>query len=128
MDNEDVDRAQQAACLHLTSQVALPAHLVARLHQRAADEHTNTTAIIRETLWAALEPGRDAYQADPLLAYSRGRLPLSDTLERLHLRDKASLLVMLGDVDLPMPTPPECDVQQQADTFADLMRSKTADE
>jgi hypothetical protein len=57
---------------------------------------------------------------DPLLAYSQGRLSRSDAIRALGLRDYAELLVTLGDADLPMPSAPPHDVENEAATFEKL--------
>lgn len=46
-----------------------------------------------------------------LEAYSEGRLSRDDAIRQFGLRDYAGLLVALGDVGLPMPMPPETEVE-----------------
>jgi len=63
-------------------------------------------------------------RADPLCAYSRGLLTRRDAIDLLGLRDYASLLVALGDADLPMPMPPVAEIEQQAALFERLWRGE----
>lgn len=57
-----------------------------------------------------------------LRAYSKGRISRRDAVRSLGFRDDTGLLVALGDVDLPMPFPPEDEVERQAAFFVDLWR------
>lgn len=57
---------------------------------------------------------------DPLLAYSKGLLSQREAVRRLGLRDSADLLVALSDAGLPMPMPPDDEIEEQAATFAQL--------
>jgi hypothetical protein len=61
--------------------------------------------------------------ADPLTAYSQGRLARRDAIRMLGLRNHAALLVALGDADLPMPTGTPAEIERQAATFAAIWRS-----
>ncbi|CAO3426853.1 DUF6364 family protein [Azospirillum endophyticum] len=100
----------------------LPDDLVARAKSYAAAHGTTMTAIIREHLEAVTSNGADPLADDPLLAYSQGRLARNEAIRRLGLRDYAELLVALGDADLPMPSPPPHDIENQAVTFARLWK------
>ena len=48
----------------------------------------------------------DAQSNDPLIAFSAGRISKEQAIEALRLRDYASLLIMLGAADLPLPRLP----------------------
>ncbi len=64
---------------------------------------------------------RPKKQADnPLLTYSQGHLARSEAIRLLGLRDYAELLVALGDADLPMPSAPPQETENQAASFAKL--------
>lgn len=101
----------------------LPDDLVLRAKAYAAAHGTTMTAIIREHLEAVTADGAPRVTDDPLLAYSKGRLARADAIRLLGLRDYAGLLVALGDADLPMPSPPQHEVENQAVTFAKLWRA-----
>lgn len=101
----------------------LPDELVSRARAYAAAHGTTMTAIIREHLEAVTADGAPRVTDDPLLAYSEGRLARADAIRLLGLRDYAGLLVALGDADLPMPMPPQHEVENQAVTFAKLWRA-----
>ena len=58
-----------------------------------------------------------------LLAYSNGRIGQRDAVQALGLSDSAELLVALGDQNLPMPMPPEDEIERQVDTFVKIMKS-----
>lgn len=47
-----------------------------------------------------------------LKAYSEGRLSRDNAIQQLGLRDYAELLVALGDADLPMPLPPDDEIER----------------
>ena len=98
----------------------LPEDLLARAKAYAAKNRTTVTAIIREHLNAVTVDSKPHIQADPLVAYSRGLLARNEAIRLLGLRDYAQLLVALGDADLPMPTPPPHEIENQAATFARL--------
>jgi plasmid stability protein len=101
----------------------LPDELISRAKASAAAHGTTMTAIIREHLEAVTSDGAPSATDDPLLAYSKGLLTRADAIRLLGLRDYAGLLVALGDADLPMPTPPQHEVENQAVTFAKLWRA-----
>jgi hypothetical protein len=58
-----------------------------------------------------------------LLAYSSGRIGQRDAVEALQMRDSTELLVALGDRNLPMPMPADEEIERQADTFVNMMKS-----
>ena len=58
----------------------------------------------------------------PLVAYSRGHLARRDAIRLLGLRDYAQLLVALGDADLPLPSPPGHEIEQQAAIFENIWK------
>jgi hypothetical protein len=58
-----------------------------------------------------------------LLAYSRGRIGQRDAVDALEMRDSTELLVALGDANLPMPMPAEDEIERQADSFVNMMKS-----
>ena len=59
---------------------------------------------------------------DLLKGYSEGLVSQREAIRRLKMRDSAELLVALGDAALTMPTPPENEIKEQAETFAKLWR------
>ncbi len=61
-----------------------------------------------------------ATKRELLEAYSQGLLSRRDALRRLGLRDSAELLVALGDAGLPMPLPPQLELDEQTATFVKL--------
>ncbi len=100
----------------------LPDSLVARAKSYAAAHGTTMTAIVRAHLEAVTATGQHPDPDDALLAYSQGRLARTDAIRRLGLRDYAELLVALGDADLPMPLPPQHEIENQAIIMAKLWR------
>jgi hypothetical protein len=102
--------------------INLPEELLARVETYAAEKRTTVTAIVREHLEAIVEPSRAPTDDDVLLAYSKGLLSRREAVRRLGLRDYASLLVALGDADLPLPLPPAHELEEQAATFVKLWR------
>jgi plasmid stability protein len=100
----------------------LPDKLVSRAKAYAAEHGTTMTAIIRAHLEAVTSSGENPIAHDPLLAYSQGQLSRSEAIRMLGLRDYAELLVALGDADLPMPSAPPHEIENQATTFTKLWR------
>ncbi|MBI5129106.1 MAG: hypothetical protein HZA66_06670 [Rhodopseudomonas palustris] len=100
----------------------LPDKLVSRAKAYAAEHGTTMTAIIRAHLEAITSSGETRAADDPLLAYAQGQLSRTEAIRLLGLRDYAELLVALGDADLPMPSAPPHDIENQATTFAKLWR------
>jgi plasmid stability protein len=100
----------------------LPDKLVSRAKAYAAEHGTTMTAIIRSHLEAVTSSGENPIVHDPLLAYSQGQLSRSEAIRMLGLRDYAELLVALGDADLPMPSAPPHEIENQATTFTKLWR------
>lgn len=100
----------------------LPEDLVARAKAYAAKHGTTMTAIVREHLATVTSEGADPIALDPLAAYSRGLLARNEAIRLLGLRDYTELLVALGDADLPMPSPPPHEIENQAAMFAKLWR------
>jgi plasmid stability protein len=100
----------------------LPDKLVSRAKSYAAAHGTTMTAIIRAHLEAVTSSGENPIADDPLLAYSQGQLARNEAIRMLGLRDYAELLVALGDADLPMPSSPPHEIENQATTFTKLWR------
>ncbi|ABD86295.1 hypothetical protein [Rhodopseudomonas palustris] len=98
----------------------LPDKLVSRAEAYAAEHGTTMTAIIRSHLEAITSSGGNPIADDPLLAYSQGQLSRNEAIRLLGLRDYAALLVALGDADLPMPSQPPQDIENQATSFTKL--------
>ena len=94
----------------------LPDKLVSRAKAYAAEHGTTMTAIIRSHLEAVTSSGENPVADDPLLAYSQGQLSRSEAIRMLGRRDYAELLVALGDADLPMPSAPPHEIENQATT------------
>lgn len=59
----------------------------------------------------------------PLVLYSRGQIGRHVAMERMRFRDYATLLVALGEANLPMPMPSEEQIEVEVETFRKLMRS-----
>ena len=59
----------------------------------------------------------------PLVLYSRGQISRQVAIDRMHYRDYATLLVALGEADLPMPMPSYEQTAVEVETFRKLMRS-----
>lgn len=58
-----------------------------------------------------------------LEAFSNGLISRREAIEALKLRDYAQLLVAQGDANLPMPLPPEEDIEEQAQTLVRLLQA-----
>ena len=65
----------------------------------------------------------DLPDTHPLVQFSRGQISRQVAIDQLKIRDYATLLVALGDADLPMPMPSEEQIAQEVDTFRKLMRA-----
>lgn len=74
----------------------------------------------RRRLWRDAKRLVALRQRRVLEGYSDGRLSRADAIHRLGLRDYAELLVAIGDAELPMPLPPEAEIEEQATTFVKL--------
>jgi plasmid stability protein len=101
----------------------LPDDLVARAKAYAAAHGTTMTAIVRSHLEAvvgAQEPGASSHA---LQSYSNGELSREDAIRELGLRDYSQLLIALGDAELPLPLPPQHEIENQAALFERLWRS-----
>lgn len=59
----------------------------------------------------------------PLVLYSRSQISRHAAIDRMRFRDYATLLVALGEADLPMPMPSDGQIKSEVDTFQKLMRS-----
>lgn len=59
----------------------------------------------------------------PLVLYSRGQITRQVAVDRMKFRDYATLLVALGDADLPMPMPSDEQIEKEVETFRVLMRT-----
>lgn len=58
----------------------------------------------------------------PLVLYSRGQISRQVAMDRMKFRDYATLLVALGDADLPMPMPSAQQIEQEIKMFRMLMQ------
>ena len=65
----------------------------------------------------------DLPDTHPLVRFSRGQISRQTAIEQLGIRDYATLLVALGDADLPMPMPSEEQIEAEVATFRMLMRT-----
>ena len=65
----------------------------------------------------------DLPDTHPLVLYSRGQISRQAAINRMRFRDYATLLVALGEADLPMPVPPDEQIAAEVDTFRMLMRA-----
>lgn len=64
----------------------------------------------------------DVPDTHPLVLYSRGQISRQVAIDRMHYRDYATLLVALGEADLPMPMPSDEQIEKEVETFRMLMR------
>lgn len=101
--------------------IELPEDLVARTRAYAAARGTTVTALIRSHLESVVAADPDP-AANPLRAYSEGRLARADAIRLLGLRDYADLLVALGDADLALPQRPRETIEAEAALFERLWR------
>ncbi|MGO8476276.1 hypothetical protein ACC739_30135 [Rhizobium ruizarguesonis] len=62
-------------------------------------------------------------ETHPLVQYSRGQISRQVAINRLQYRDYATLLVALGEADLPMPMPSDEQIEREIATFRMLLRS-----
>lgn len=65
----------------------------------------------------------DVPDTHPLVLYSRGQISRQVAIDRMHYRDYATLLVALGEADLPMPMPSDEQIEVEVETFQKLWRS-----
>ncbi len=65
----------------------------------------------------------DLPDTHPIVLYSRGQISRQVAIDQLKIRDYATLLVALGDADLPMPVPSDEQIEQEVATFRMLMRT-----
>lgn len=96
----------------------LPEVVVRRAQKYAEDNGTTLTALIRERLDELADVKHDS-----LIEFFHGRITKEQAIESLGMRDYAQLLVALGDSDLPMPTIPNAQIEQQVETFSRLWSS-----
>jgi len=94
----------------------LPDQLVSKARDYAQEHHTTFTALVIEQLEAITKFNDN----DPLLRFSRGLLNKNQTISEAGLRDYAELLVTMGDVDLPIPSLPQEDIDKQVKEFTDM--------
>lgn len=99
----------------------LPEDLIHRAKAYAAANQTTVTAIIRAHLEAVTAQKEQAGD-DVLQAFSEGRISKDQAVRELGLRDYASLLVRLGEADLPLPALPAHETENQAALFAEIWR------
>jgi hypothetical protein len=59
-----------------------------------------------------------------LLRFYRGLITKDQAIVELELRDYADLLVAMGDAELPLPSLPQEQIDQQIKEFTNLMRIK----
>lgn len=59
----------------------------------------------------------------PLVLYSRGQIDRHVAMERMRFRDHATLLVALGEADLPMPMLSDEQIAVEVEIFRKLIRS-----
>jgi hypothetical protein len=96
----------------------LPADLIAKAQHYAAARQTTLTALVIELL----EEKTNFTSNDPLVLFSRGSITKEEAIEKLGLHDYAELLVALGDVDLPLFSLPDEEIEKQADLLADILK------
>lgn len=65
----------------------------------------------------------DLPDTHPLVLYSRGLISRHIAIDRMQYRDYATLLVALGEADLPMPMASDEQIEKEVETFRMLMRS-----
>lgn len=59
----------------------------------------------------------------PLVLYSRSQISRHVAMDRMKFRDYATLLIALGDADLPMPMPSDERIDKEVEIFRMLVRS-----
>lgn len=64
----------------------------------------------------------DLPDTHPLVLYSHRQISGQVAIDRMHYRDYATLLVALGEADLPMPMPSDEQIEKEVETFGMLMR------
>ena len=97
----------------------LPDKLISKARSYALEHHTTFTALVIGQLEALTEFNDE----DPLLRFSRGLMTKEQTIAETGLRDYAELLVMMGDVDLPIPSLPQENIDRQVKEFTTLWKS-----
>jgi len=102
------------ACVdaHHVDREAIHEHIVASAIKMFAHPHRETATLSDE----------NSGSSNPLLAYSQGHLSRNEAIRMLGLRDYTELLIALGDQNLPMPSPPPHEAENQAAAFAKLWR------
>lgn len=65
----------------------------------------------------------DLPDTHPLVLYSRGQISRHVAIDLMRFRDYATLLVALGEADLPMPMPSDEQITAEVDAFRMLMRA-----
>jgi hypothetical protein len=97
----------------------LPDQLISKARSYAQKHHTTFTALVIEQLEAITKFNDE----DPLLMFSRGLLTKDQAISEAGLRDYAELLVTMGNVDLPIPSLPQEDIDRQVKEFTALWKS-----
>jgi hypothetical protein len=96
----------------------LPDQLISKARDYAQEHHTTFTALVIEQLEAITKFNDN----DPLLRFSRGLLTKDQALSEAGLRDYAELLITMGNVDLPIPSLPQEDIDKQVKEFTEMWR------
>ncbi|MCZ7890409.1 hypothetical protein O9X99_01845 [Agrobacterium salinitolerans] len=65
----------------------------------------------------------DLPDTHPLVQYSHGQISRQVAIDRMQYRDYATLLVALGEADLPMPMPSDDQIEKEVETFRMPIRS-----
>ena len=98
----------------------LPNSLVNRARSYAAEHHTTLTALVIEQLESIIKFNNQDLADEPLLMFSRGLLTKEQTINAIGVRDYAELLVMMGDMDIPLPLLPPDEIDRQVNDFVNI--------
>lgn len=73
--------------------------------------------------WSATWP-KGLMAQNTLVLFSKGLITKEEAVEKLGFRDYAELLIALGEVDLPIFTLPEEELEKQANLLAELLSQR----
>ena len=102
----------------ISTKLELPDSLVSGATAYASTNNTTLTALVIEQLESITKIKTN----DPLVQFSRNLLTKEQAVDAAGLRDYAQLLVAMGDADLPLPSLPQAEIEEQAVMFAKLLR------
>lgn len=100
--------------------LSLPDSLVNKARSYAAEHHTTLTALVIEQLESIIKSSNQDAPDEPLLLFSRGLLTKEQAISAIGVRDYAELLVMMGDMDIPLPSLSSDEIDRQVNDFVDV--------